>query len=169
MSKITTRQLKPDDVNDFKAIRLSALKNSPEMFGSTYAVEATRPLHVFAEVISKYVVFAAYSQQQIIGMLILDLKNHLTIQPQAQLYGFFVEPAFRSQGIATQLLQVAIQYGQHLVAQIMLSVRANNTPAIHLYQKFGFQIAHRDMNIINKTQEDQDEIRMVYIYSPIAQ
>ena len=158
MSKIMIRQLNANDVDDFRTIRLSALKNSPEMFGSSYAVEATKPLNVFAEVISKYTIFAAYSQQKIIGVLILDLENDSKNKPQAQLYGFFVEPAFRGQGIATQLLQAVIQYGQQYVIHIMLSVLANNIAAINLYQKLGFKID------FSSEMNDANEIKMVFFY-----
>lgn len=158
MSKIMIRQLNANDVDDFRTIRLSALKNSPEMFGSSYAVEATKPLNVFAEVISKYTIFAAYSQQKIIGVLILDLENDSKNKPQAQLYGFFVEPAFRGQGITTQLLQAVIQYGQPYVEQIILSVLANNIAAINLYQKLGFKID------FSSKMNDENEVKMVFFY-----
>lgn len=152
------RQLNADDVADFRTIRLSALKNSPEMFGSSYAVEATKPLNVFAEVISKYTIFAAYSQQKIIGVLILDLENDSKNKPQAQLYGFFVEPAFRGQGIATQLLQATIQHAQPYVEQVTLSVMATNLPAIHLYQKLGFKIN------VSSEMNDENEVKMIFFY-----
>lgn len=158
MSKIMIRQLNANDVDDFRTIRLSALKNSPEMFGSSYAVEATKPLNVFAEVISKYTIFAAYSQQKIIGVLILDLENDSKNKPQAQLYGFFVEPAFRGQGIATQLLQAVIQYGQPYVEKITLSVMTSNIPAIRLYQKLGFKID------FSSEMNDENEVKMIFFY-----
>lgn len=158
MSKIMIRQLNANDVDDFRTIRLSALKNSPEMFGSSYAVEATKPLNVFAEVISKYTIFAAYSQQKIIGVLILDLENDSKNKPQAQLYGFFVELAFRGKGIATQLLQAVIQYGQQHVIHIMLSVLANNIAAINLYQKLGFKID------FSSEMNDENEVKMIFFY-----
>lgn len=152
------RQLNADDVADFRTIRLSALKNTPEMFGSSYAVEATKPLSVFAEVISKYTIFAAYSQQKIIGVLILDLENDSKNKHQAQLYGFFVEPAFRGQGIATQLLQATIQHAQPYVEQVTLSVMATNLPAIHLYQKLGFKID------FSSEMNDENEVKMIFFY-----
>ncbi|MDM1246971.1 GNAT family N-acetyltransferase [Acinetobacter sp. R933-2] len=158
MSKIMIRQLNADDVGDFRTIRLSALKNSPEMFGSSYTVEATKPLSVFAEVITNYVIFSAYTQQKIIGVLILDLENDSKNKPQAQLYGFFVEPAFRGQGIATQLLQAGIQYGQPYVEKITLSVMTSNIPAIRLYQKLGFKIN------VSSEMNDENEVKMIFFY-----
>ena len=145
-------------MHDFRTIRLSALKNSPEMFGAIYAIEIERPLSVFSEAISNNIIFAAYSQKQIIGVLIFHIDDDLGAKPQAHLYGFYVESAFRHQGVATQLLHVAIQHGQQYVDQIVLSVIATNKPAIQLYNKLGFQI---NMHTIKN-----DEVEMFYIYSP---
>ncbi|AWL29712.2 hypothetical protein DJ533_14600 [Acinetobacter defluvii] len=72
MTEILIRQRDDNDVHDFRAIRLSALQNSPEMFGATYAVEVTRPLSVFLNVISNNAIFAAYHHERIIGMLIFQ-------------------------------------------------------------------------------------------------
>ena len=103
MTTILIRQLYDNDVHDFRLIRLSSLRNNPEMFGSSYAIEAARPLSVFSEVISNNVIFAAYCQDQIIGVLILHIADDVDNNHQAQLYGFFVEPQYRNQGIAKQI------------------------------------------------------------------
>ena len=157
MTEIIIRQLSVDDVHDFKTIRLSALKNSPDMFGAIYAIEIERPLSVFSEVISNNIIFAAYSQSQIIGVLIFHIDDDLGAKPQAHLYGFYVESTFRHQSVATQLLHAAIQYGQQYVDKIVLSVIAVNAPAIQLYKKLGFQI---DIDTI-----ENNEIGMFFIYS----
>lgn len=153
MTEILIRQLNDNDVYDFRAIRLSALQNSPEMFGATYAVEVTRPLSVFLDVISNNVVFAAYHHERIIGVLIFQQNID-----QANLYGFFVEPEYRNQGVAQQLLQTTIDYGQAYVRQVILSVVATNVPAIHLYQKLGFQIATQ------AEKNNKHEIEMIRFY-----
>lgn len=153
MTEILIRQLNDNDVHDFRAIRLSALQNSPEMFGATYAVEVTRPLSVFLDVIFNNVVFAAYHHERIIGMLIFQQNID-----QANLYGFFVEPEYRNQGVAQQLLQTTIDYGQAYVRQVILSVVATNIPAIHLYQKLGFQI------VTQAVKNNEHEIEMILFY-----
>lgn len=158
MTEIIIRQLNHNDAYDFKSIRLSSLKNNPEMFGSSYAIEAARPLSMFSEVISNNVIFAAYCQDQIIGVLILHIADDVDNNPQAHLYGFFVEPQYRNQGIAKQLLHAVIQYAQLYVKKIMLSVIAINKPAIQLYKKLGFQI------VTQTTKNNEHEIEMILFY-----
>ena len=77
MTAIKIRQLDIHDANDFRTIRLSGLQNNPEMFGSTYAVESKRSLALFAERIEKSVIFAAYHEQKIVGVIIFLQESGL--------------------------------------------------------------------------------------------
>lgn len=57
----------------------------------------------------------------------------------ADLCHIAVAPEQRSQGIATQLLGMAITECEHRgVKRILLEVRASNTAAIHCYHQMGF-------------------------------
>ena len=47
--KAQIRRLGAADVQDFREIRLSALKKAPEMFGSVYEHEEKKPMEAFAE------------------------------------------------------------------------------------------------------------------------
>jgi hypothetical protein len=58
MLDIKIRRLQAEDAEDFRAIRLAALKKSPEMFGSFYALEAEKPLQFFADRLTNCAVFA---------------------------------------------------------------------------------------------------------------
>lgn len=156
MTEMIIRQLHSNDAEDFRTIRLSALKKSPEMFGSNYAIESKQPLEIFRERITKSVIFAAYFQNRIIGVLILHIENDVENKHQAHLYSCFIEPKFRNQGIAGQLLQTVIQYGQQYTRQLMLSVVSQNIPAIQLYQKYGFKIVTQTRN--------ENEIEMIFFY-----
>ena len=51
-----------------------------------------------------------------------------------------VDPAFRRQGIADALMEALIQLGKGIgTSEFTLEVRVSNEPAIHLYEKHGFQ------------------------------
>lgn len=63
------RRLSPADAADYRDIRLRALQQSPESFGSTYALEAPRPFDHFAERLAGAIVFGAYSEGCIVGMI----------------------------------------------------------------------------------------------------
>ena len=62
-----------------------------------------------------------------------------------------VAPAFRRQGVASLLLETALD---GMDAEVFLEVRASNAPAIALYQKFGFTQCGIRRNYYEKPQED---------------
>jgi len=57
-------------------------------------------------------------------------------------------------GIADQLLNVFVRFGQANLAFLTLEVRPSNTPAVALYQKHGFQEAGRRPNYYDNPKED---------------
>lgn len=161
MTEINIRRLNIDDANDFRTIRLSGLKHNPEMFGSTYAVESQSPLALFAERIERSVIVGAFHKNQIVGVIIFLQETGLKNAHKANIYGFYIEPQFRGQGIATQLLQTVLSYAQDYVEQIMLSVVSTNDLAIQLYKKHGFQIYGTEPRAMKSEIGYQDEILMV--------
>ena len=56
--------------------------------------------------------------------------------------GISVDRVWRRQGVGTQLLENAIAWARKsgLVSRIELSVFERNSTAIHLYEKFGFDV-----------------------------
>jgi ribosomal-protein-alanine N-acetyltransferase len=57
----------------------------------------------------------------------------------ARLYAIGVDPFYRRRGVGRALLAEAIDYARRIgKRRIFLEVRADNLPAIRLYEKFGF-------------------------------
>ena len=73
-------------------------------------------------------------------MVLID-NNHRMTDDEVYIEMLGVDPAWRGQGVAHQLMSyaeaVATQQG---AAQLTLTVVSDNTPAINLYQKMGFKI-----------------------------
>lgn len=66
-----------------------------------------------------------------------------------------VFPAYRRRGIAAALLEALLQKARELaLATVTLEVRAGNSPAIALYQKYGFLPVGRRKNYYNDPTED---------------
>jgi hypothetical protein len=68
------RRLVAADAAVYRLIRLAALKGDPHAFGSTYVIEAQRPLEHFAERVASCVVLAAYLGGELVGMA--GFKQH---------------------------------------------------------------------------------------------
>ena len=65
-----------------------------------------------------------------------------------------VDPRFRRQGVAGQLVEAFLRFGAARLAFLTLEVRASNAPAIALYTKYGFRPAGRRKNYYRHPTED---------------
>jgi len=66
------------------------------------------------------------------------------IGPEVHVYNVAVKPEFRRRGIAAQLLQAVLEWGQRNGATLaFLEVREGNSVAQNLYRRCGFQVAGR--------------------------
>ena len=160
MLDIEIKILSIDELDDFRTIRLSALKQSPKMFGSTYAVEIEKPLSFFENCLSNSTVFGAYHQNKIVGLATLTQEIGAKFSHKAHLSSVFIEPAFQQKGIASVLLRSVIQYSQQHVEQILLTVANDNKPALILYEKLGFQSYGVELKALKDKDGYIDEILM---------
>ncbi len=160
MLDIEIKILSVDELDDFRTIRLSALKQSPKMFGSTYAVEIEKPLSFFENCLSNSTVFGAYHQNKIVGLATLTQEIGAKFSHKAHLSSVFIEPAFQQKGIASVLLRSVIQYSQQHVEQILLTVANDNKPALILYEKLGFQSYGVELKALKDKDGYIDEILM---------
>lgn len=131
-------RLRPSDAEVFRTIRLAALKTTPEAFGSTYEIEAARPVSAFADGLSASVVFGAFVDQRIVGMAGLKQEAGPKVSHKAVIWGFYVEPDWQGRGAGSALLAALIEMARDVVEQLTLTVVEGNDAAIALYTKFGF-------------------------------
>lgn len=160
MLDIDIKILSVNELEDFKAIRLSALEKSPKMFGSTYSAEVGKPLIFFEACLLNSTVFAVYHQNIIIGLATLTQELGAKFSHKAYLSSVFIEPEFQQKGVASRLLKAVIEYSQKHVEQILLTVASDNEPAIHLYKKLGFQIYGLEQKALKDGNEYIDEVLM---------
>lgn len=160
MSNVKIKILTVNKASDFRKIRLSALKKSPEMFGSTYGAEVDKPLLFFENSLSSSTVFGAYHNNQIIGLATLTQETGTKFSHKATLSSVFIEPEFQQKGIASRLLSAVIQDSKNHVEQILLTVANDNEPAIRLYKKFGFQTYGTEIKAMKDNGKYIDEVLM---------
>ena len=65
-----------------------------------------------------------------------------------------VDPRFRRQGVAEEILRAYLRLGQAHLAFLTLEVRESNVAAIGLYEKLGFQVVGRRKNYYREEHED---------------
>lgn len=137
---VIIRRLGPADGDDYRTIRLAALATAPDAFGSTYAAEVIRPAAAFADRLSHAAVFGAYGEGQIVGMAGYRRHDGLKDQHKGSVWGVYVEPQRRGQGIAGALMQAVIGAARGEVEQLLLAVVQGNDSALALYRRLGFEV-----------------------------
>ena len=142
-------QLGDDDaqLELFWELRLYALKDAPEAFGSSYEETSQKPMADLiaqqrARMDSDNVVFVAKDADKFVGITGLHRESRLKTKHKAYIWGVYVLPELRGRSIARELMQCAIAYAGKItdVKQLQLSVEANNAAAVRLYESFGFTI-----------------------------
>lgn len=129
----------------YKTLRLRALVESPDAFGSTFAVEALRTDEQWAERLT-----IASTSGQDLPLIALSngepagltwAKVEAANPTNVNLFQMWVAPEHRGQGIGRMLLDAAIHWArQRSSAWLSLGVTCADTPALHLYRNAGFVI-----------------------------
>ncbi|MAS38173.1 MAG: hypothetical protein CL610_29520 [Anaerolineaceae bacterium] len=138
-------QLTADDWQAYKAIRLEALRNAPQAFGSTYADNMKHPdsfwrgrLEEAAAGERSWLLFARH-EDQLVGLIGAFNDDDPTA---VQIISMYITPAFRGQGVASALMSAILnilqQQARFQVAR--LTVNAEQTAAVRLYERLGFEI-----------------------------
>jgi len=157
----TIRRLDPADAEDFRAIRLKALLTAAEAFGSAHAVEAAGPLADFADRLASTAVFGAYRGGRIVGTAGFKQEAGPRDSHKGFVWGFFVEPEARGQGVGAALMEALMAHAASVVEQLTLAVVSSNAAAIALYEKCGFRSYGVEPRALKGAEGYADEVLMV--------
>lgn len=133
------RRLEADDWRDLREIRLRALADAPDAFGSTLAREKDRDeadWRGWLEAQDRVVVVAERGGR-IVG--IASGGPAPSEERIAGLYAMWVEPASRGSGVAARLVTAVEEWAQDAgYPRIGLGVTTTNERAVAFYRKLGY-------------------------------
>jgi RimJ/RimL family protein N-acetyltransferase len=137
------RPLQAADATAFHALRMQALQAHPHAFASSAQEQAAQPLATLAQRLQPSDtawVLGAWTDHQLVGTIGLQRHSPTKLAHKAQIWGVYVDPAHRKQGIAQALLTSAVAHACTMpgLQQLQLSVSSHNHAAIALYQRAGF-------------------------------
>jgi len=142
------RKLGEADAFAYRDVRLFALRESPTAFGASYEQESAMMgdafiAHYRARVVEPagFVIGAFEVDGSLVGTAGLFFNAGLKSQHKALLWGIFVRPSARHQGLASRLVAAVILAARAIpgLEQINLSVVSTNENAIRLYLAAGFK------------------------------
>ena len=138
------RILTEDDAGELFRLRRSALLDSPLAFLASPEDDLASSESAVRELLKPRrdsVVFGAYTQE-LVGMLGLARANPRKAAHKIKLWGMYVLPTCRGQGVGMLLLDAAIRYARTLdgAASVHLSVSESAPAARRLYERAGFEM-----------------------------
>jgi RimJ/RimL family protein N-acetyltransferase len=134
------RRLTPSDARAYRAVRLEALVNHPESYGSSAESFAARNDEEIGASLDQMAFFGVFAEGGLGGIVAFGQTKGEREQHRGWLYQVYVQPRLRGTGAASALIGAAMEHAGGHVLQVHLGVGAHNQPAIRLYQKAGFEI-----------------------------
>ena len=139
----TVRLLVPDDAAAFQALRLRGLLECPEAFTSSHAEEVDTPLPIISQRLAALpdsAIFGYLADGELQGVIGIVRERRRKLGHKAGIWGMYVAPENRLQGIGRQLMGRALLYARDLeVRTVNLGVNTRNMAAIALYEAMGFK------------------------------
>ena len=125
-SSARIRRLAPADAGAYRELRLAALANHPQAFGSSHEDEVRFDDDRWYQRLSggaDLATFGAAVDGQLVGTATCVRESHRKERHRACLVGMYVTPAARGRGIGAQLVTAVISHARdHGVDQLELDV-----------------------------------------------
>jgi GNAT superfamily N-acetyltransferase len=135
------RRVAPDEWQTLRAIRLRALADFPDAFGSTVASATEIDEAEWRRRIDQFAYYLAWpSPDESAAPVGLAAGYCTTAGAVPELISMWVSPPVRGAGVATELVTHVADWARSLGStQLMLWVVEDNPRAIGFYRKLGFQ------------------------------
>ena len=163
------RKLTANDLDAFWDLRLRALKDDPEAFGSTYEETVARGKESMLQrmgVGNGDDVFSLGAfEDTLIGTVGFGRGEGLKERHTGFVFGMYVVPERRGQGAGKALVQALIAQARQLegLEQLTLAVVTTNQAAVRLYLSLGFEIYGTAPRALKQHGQYWDEHLMVLI------
>jgi GNAT superfamily N-acetyltransferase len=162
MTDISVRSLHEDDWQDFRSVRLAALRESPEAFAATLEEEEAYDEEFWRERMRRSARLVAEKDGQGIGVASVGRAD--SDEGEAgELFGLWVSPEARGSGVATRLVResarLAAGRGQ---SHLVYWVGTENGRAVAFASGMGFRPTdhRRPMGVVSE-EDGEEEIAMI--------
>jgi RimJ/RimL family protein N-acetyltransferase len=165
------RLLLEHDMIPFQTLHLRAVQEAPDIFGMTAEeflqsspTQVAKWLHVEGDPPERFILGAFDPQDNLVGKVGFWREKWSKKRHKASIWGMYVIPELRMQGIGKLLLQDLLRRSTTLAGleQIHLSVVTTNEAARRLYLALGFRPYGLEHNALKHDDRYLDEELMVF-------
>ncbi|HKJ39889.1 MAG TPA: GNAT family N-acetyltransferase [Anaerolineales bacterium] len=141
---IVIREASFADTDQFRELRLFALKDAPTAFSSDLDLNIKHSRRFWEDRLKPdphgIIIFAEH-ENQLIGMTGIRKGESSKTKHSAGIWGVYVRPEWRGLHIAEGLMDMCIEWARLRSVEIVkLSVMSTNESAIRLYERCGFTV-----------------------------
>ena len=159
--RVEIRSLTGADAREFQALRLRSLRESPEAFGSSYDEELSVSLDAVAHRLdaartpTARIVLGAFADGVLVGVVGCVQETRAKSRHKAVLWGMYVAPEARGQGVGRALLDRAVAEARTWpnVMRLVLSVVERGSAARALYRSVGFVPYAREVDAFRQGEQ----------------
>lgn len=148
----------------FQDLRLGALQEYPEAFGSSYEEESIMSAESFKEGYNQCEILGAFIEHTLVGCAGFFVQSPLKMRHRGVLFSMYVAPTHRNKGIANLLVRTVIEHAKKRVLQLHATVVTNNQLALNLYERNGFIIYGKEPRSLKIDNHFYDEYMMVLTF-----
>jgi ribosomal protein S18 acetylase RimI-like enzyme len=165
---LNVRDVTVDDAEEFRALRLRALREEPEAFGSSWEEESQRSLEqtIARLQASDTIALGGFDDAgKLVGMVRLWREDGIKTHHKANIISMYVAPEVRGLGLGRMLLDAAIARARATpgIEQLVLAVVTVNAPARSLYRAAGFEVYGVEPRALKLGERYLDEEYMMLI------
>lgn len=139
---VAIRSVQPDEWERVRDLRLRALADAPDAFGATIEHEREGTEDFWRAWVSGWegstnAMTVAEADGEWVGMAVGSRSGD---EPDAHLYGMWVEPERRGGGIGSDLVEAVVGWARSWgAASVVLGVTETNAAAAGFYEHLGFE------------------------------
>ena len=163
--KIIIREANVADAAALRELRLEALQDRPEAFGSDYEKESKDGVADWEKKLTGQpdnAIFVAVAGSALVGMTGIGRNKHTKMKHGGYIWGVYVQPAWRGKNISGQLIEACVRWSAaRSMKFVKLGVVATNPAAINSYIRSGFRVYGVEPRVIFYNNVYYDELLMV--------
>jgi ribosomal protein S18 acetylase RimI-like enzyme len=163
-----TTILGPDDVDAFRALRLSGIQESPGVAWASYAEESAQSLEQMRQRLAAtpyQMVFGVFMDASLVAIGGFKREAMSQVHHRGNIWGLYVAPGARGKGVARALIDGMLTEIRRIpeLVQVTLVVSDDNAAAKALYSSLGFIKTGVDHRSVCIDGHYHDEERMVLL------